>query len=73
MAITAHCFSAIVGFSPETAVIVGDSLTSDIRGGRNAGIRTVWFNPEGKRGGEDIVPDYEFRALSELPALLEEL
>lgn len=69
----AHCFSAIEGFSPETAVIIGDSLTSDIRGGRNAGIRTVWFNPERKSGRADIVPDYEFHALSELPSLLERL
>lgn len=68
-----HCFAAIPGFSLETAVIVGDSLTSDIRGGRNVGLRTVWFNPEGKPARADIPADYEFRALSELPALLETL
>ena len=68
-----RCFAAIPEFSRETAVIVGDSLTSDIRGGLNAGIRTVWFNPEGNEPREDIRPHYTFGALSELPALLEKL
>jgi 2-haloacid dehalogenase len=68
-----RCFAAVPGFSPETAVIVGDSLTSDIRGGLNAGIRTLWFNPEGHEPREDIRPHGIFGALSELPALLEKL
>ena len=53
--------------------MVGDSLTSDIRGGRNAGLRTCWFNPHGKPARADIVPDYEVSALEQLPALLETL
>ena len=40
-----YCFARIPGFRRETAILVGDSLTSDILGGRNAGVRTVWFNP----------------------------
>lgn len=31
----------------DTALMVGDSLTSDIAGGRNAGIATCWYNPNG--------------------------
>ena len=27
-------------------LIIGDSLTSDIRGGNNAGIKTCWYNPD---------------------------
>ena len=65
------CFAAIPGFSPERALIVGDSLTSDVRGGINAGIKSCWFNPRALPGRPDIVPDYEIRALSELPALIE--
>lgn len=68
-----HCFAAIGGFVPEEAIIVGDSLTSDIRGGLNAGIRTCWFNPTGAPGRQDIVPHHQIRALEELPALLETL
>ena len=66
------CFARIPDFDPAKAVIVGDSLTSDIRGGINAGIRTVWVNPEHKSCG-DIRPDYEIEALSQLEGLLEKL
>lgn len=67
------CFAAIPGFSRDRAVMVGDSLTSDIRGGRDAGLRTCWFNPQGKPRRADIAPDYEVSALDQLPPLLETL
>ena len=66
------CFASIPGFDKEKAVIVGDSLSSDIRGGINAGIRTVWVNPDHKSSG-NIMPDYEIEYLSQLEALLEGL
>ena len=66
------CFATIPDFDREKAVMVGDSLSSDIKGGINAGIRTVWVNPEHKNCGE-IQPDYEIESLSQLEALLEEL
>ena len=64
------CFAQIPGFDPKKAMIVGDSLTSDILGGIHAGIATCWVNPTGAPGRGDIVADHEIRALSELPALL---
>ena len=67
------CFARIPGFSRETALMVGDSLTSDIRGGRNAGLRTCWFDPLGKPRRTDIVPDCRITALDQLPELLERL
>ena len=63
------CFGRIPGFDPEKAMIVGDSLSSDIKGGINAGIKTVWVNPEHKDCGS-IKPDYEIEALSQLEELL---
>ena len=66
------CFAQIPDFDPEKAVMVGDSLSSDIKGGINAGIKTVWVNPEHKTSG-DVKPDYEIEALSQLEALLETL
>ncbi len=66
------CFAQIPGFDREKAMIVGDSLSSDIKGGINAGIRTVWVNPDHKDSG-DIRPDYQIEALSQLEALLEGL
>ena len=67
------CFASIPHFQKETALMVGDSLTSDIRGGKNAGIRTCWFAPQGQPSRPDIRPDYRICALEELPALLETL
>lgn len=66
-------FARIPGFDPARAMMVGDSLTSDIQGGINAGIRTCWVNPGHKPRRADIVPDYEISALSRLEALLEAL
>lgn len=66
------CFSKITDFHKETTVIIGDSLTSDIQGGINAGIRTIWFNPNHENTTE-IIPDYEFDKLSKLPELLEKI
>ena len=60
-------------FDPEKAIIVGDSLSSDIQGGINAGIKTCWVNPEGLPCREDIRPDYEIQYLHQLEALLETL
>ena len=64
------CFAQIPDFDQRKAIVVGDSLTSDILGGINAGLPTVWVNPEGKKYGT-IQPDYEIKALSELEGLLE--
>lgn len=63
------CFSKIPDFEKGSTVIIGDSLTSDIQGGINSGIRTIWFNPNHETA-EDIRPDYEFDSLRALPALL---
>ena len=53
------CFKEINGFEREKALIIGDSLTSDIRGGNNAGIRTCWFNPHGLKNETTAVCDFE--------------
>ncbi|MBL8626144.1 MAG: YjjG family noncanonical pyrimidine nucleotidase [Myxococcales bacterium] len=53
-----------------SAVMVGDSLTSDLRGGRAAGIATCWFNPHGKPAADRALIDHEIAALAELLALV---
>ena len=45
-------FAAIGPVEKSETMIVGDSLTSDIRGGDNAGIVTCWYNPEGIKAPE---------------------
>lgn len=64
-----RCFEMIENFSHEETIIVGDSLTSDIKGGINAGIRTCHFNPKALPYTE-ITPDYTINDLSELIPLL---
>ena len=68
-----RCFAQIPDFDKSKAIIVGDSLTSDILGGQNAGIATCWVNPNHKPGRDDIRVDYEIEALSQLEDLLESL
>lgn len=65
-----QCFREIPGFDRSRAIILGDSLSSDIRGGINAGILTCWYNPQGRKNTGPIKPDYEIRELSEFEALL---
>ena len=67
------CFAQIPDFDVTKAMMVGDSLTSDILGGKNAGMQTCWVNPTGKPAKADIQPDYEIKALSELEELLESI
>ncbi|MDE6189486.1 MAG: YjjG family noncanonical pyrimidine nucleotidase [Clostridia bacterium] len=52
--------------------IIGDSLSSDIQGGINAGIKTILFNKEGK-AVKDVVPDFEVKSFRELEKLVSEL
>ena len=65
------CFVQIPGFDVRKAIMVGDSLTSDILGGIQAGMKTCWINPEHKPSREDIRPDYALESIAQLEALLE--
>ena len=67
------CFAQIPGFDRSKAMIVGDSLTSDIRGGNNAGIKTCWVNPNHAPRNPEIHVDYEIEALHQLENLLEQM
>ena len=52
------------------AVMVGDSLTSDIRGGINAGVDTIWYNPKGKPHDPATMPTYTAATMDEIVALV---
>ncbi len=54
----------------ETALMVGDSLASDIKGGANYGIATCWYNPDGKQPGPDAAITHEIKTLEELLDLI---
>lgn len=47
-------------------MIVGDSLTSDMQGGKNAGILCCWYNPGNKENTTGIELDYQIHNLWEV-------
>ena len=51
-------------------IIIGDSLTSDILGGINSNIKTIWYNPSRKNNNYDFSPDYEIHELDEVLNIL---
>ena len=65
-----RCFAQIPNFRHDRAIIIGDSLSSDIQGGKNAGIDTCWFNYRRKPARADVVPDYTVYSLAELKTIL---
>lgn len=66
------CFEQIEDFKLDEAIIVGDSLSSDIRGGINSGILTCHYNPKDKPYNQ-ITPDYKITELSQLIPLLDSI
>lgn len=52
------------------AVMVGDSLTSDIRGGINGGVDTIWYNPKHKPHDPKIMPTYTAYTMDEIVNLV---
>ena len=61
-----YCFERIPDINLEETLIVGDSLSSDILGGNNAGIKTCWFNPNHQINTLGVKVDYEVSKLDEL-------
>lgn len=68
-----HVFKEIGSNNLEDYVIIGDSLTSDMLGGINANIKTIWYNPEGKENYLDLAIDREIRSLKEVEKVLGEI
>lgn len=70
----ARFFDAVFAFDPgikkSETLIVGDSLTSDIRGGMNAGIKTCWYCPEEKAVPDGYRIDFLLRDLNGIYELL---
>ena len=62
--------AAIEDFDPADALVIGDSLSSDIQGGINAGLHTCWYNPANKPAPTGMPITYVVRELSEIQAIL---
>ena len=65
-------FARIPDIDLRKTMIIGDSLSSDMLGGKNAGIATCWVNPDDQIYYA-VQPDYQIKSLAQLPQLLEKL
>lgn len=65
-------FDYVMANSPEKdrekILVIGDSMSSDILGGINAGLDTCWFNPSGITA--TYTPTYEISELEQLKEIL---
>ena len=68
-----RCFKRIKDFDRDSCIIIGDSLSSDILGGIKAGIKTCWYNPQGKKNESGLEIDFELGELEQVPKLLESI
>ena len=66
-----HIFDQLSIQNKSESIIIGDSLTADIKGGQNAGIDTCWFNPQDTENTTEIRPTYEVSSYDQLLGLLE--
>ena len=62
----AYCFEKMGRNDVENMLIIGDSLTSDMRGGNNVGIDTMWFNPKNEENHTNVHLDHVVTALNEI-------
>lgn len=67
-----HVFSTIGPVDRGEVLIVGDSPTSDMRGGLNAGIRCCWYNPKGLSAPEGMKLDHIIENLNQVTDILAE-
>ena len=63
----------ISNFDKKNALMIGDSLSADIQGGNNAGIDTVWYNPDHLENNTQAQPTYEVDSYQALLELLDKL
>ncbi|WP_252504914.1 YjjG family noncanonical pyrimidine nucleotidase [Sporosarcina sp. Marseille-Q4943] len=54
-----HVFKQLQIKDKSRVLMIGDSLSSDIRGGNNFGIDTCWYNPKRKENNGLAQPTYE--------------
>ncbi|MBQ1257049.1 MAG: YjjG family noncanonical pyrimidine nucleotidase, partial [Clostridia bacterium] len=53
------------GIDVKDALMIGDSLTSDMRAAQNAGIDFLWYNPKSKKRPDDAWITYETDKISD--------
>ena len=64
-------FEVIGTYEKNEVMIVGDSLTSDIKGGNNADVLTVWYNPKRIENTKNVNVNFEISNLWEIEQILQ--
>jgi YjjG family noncanonical pyrimidine nucleotidase len=65
-----YTFALLTSPVKEGTIIIGDNLSSDIKGGIDYGIDTCWINPNKTENKTDISPTFEIAELNELKNIL---
>ena len=65
-----YAFSRIPCFEKERALLIGDSLTSDMLGAQNAGIDSMWYCPQGGEAPEGLSITYQVGSFEEMRRVL---
>lgn len=68
-----YVWNCIGEYEKSEIMIIGDSLTSDMKGGNNAGIVCCWYNPGHVVNDKGVTVDYEVDNLQLLPGILEQI
>ncbi|WP_391559169.1 YjjG family noncanonical pyrimidine nucleotidase [Robertmurraya sp.] len=68
-----YVFDRIPNYIPEQGLIIGDSLSADIKGGQISGLDTCWFNPLRKENQSGLSPTFEIQQLKEIHEILPSL
>lgn len=63
-----RCFDVLPGIHPEETMIIGDSLSADIAGGLEMGMKTCWYDKE--KTGKTVSADFVIQDLNELRTIL---
>lgn len=66
-----YVFEQIGEPDPAKYILVGDSLTSDIKGAQNASIACIWYNPGALPNTLPQAPDFEVRSFEDIKKILQ--
>lgn len=65
-----YILASVPDLTADNTLVIGDSLSTDIRGANNAGLPACWYNPKGKSAPDDLRIDHEITDLRQLLDIL---
>ena len=64
------CFGRVPELKKEDVLLVGDSISADIEGGKNYGLKTVWYCSDKGKAKKNEISDYVVTSLLEIREIL---